>query len=417
MGLSKALKRAVASEDRTSARSTTSTATPRRCATRRASSPARSTMPGSPNLVAWPTTRAKDVLREFRDPLHRAGGRQPRRRLPHPVRGRQAVDRAVCQAVPPRPAGAGALHRRRVRRGVRAGRPRAPGRRRRSSRWSRPTTGRWSRPSRRWSPTGWSRTSCRGSQIHQNAAALLDLGLAIVKLDGMYRGMFNAADVRKICRLLSPGDGRALERLLLSGPTATTTSRRSGRRRSARGCCEAAAAAERGIPRAEMRGPMDKLRRIGRAAPFRAVALFGHSAAGKRPSFGGALGLARARVRLRRRHPRQRQRLRAGAAGADPSGQPADHPAEPAQDHPEAPRRPPEARPGIGFAYVRRPPEIIRANLRLVNADGRRHPWWRRFEPVVCRLRRGLHSAIRLHPLLGCGGSGPSGQRRTTARQ
>lgn len=58
----------------------------------------------------------------------------------------------------------------------------------------------------------------RGSHIHQNAAALLDLGLAIVKLDGMYRGMFNAADVRKICRLLSPEDGRALERLLLLRP-------------------------------------------------------------------------------------------------------------------------------------------------------------------------------------------------------
>jgi len=42
----------------------------------------------------------------------------------------------------------------------------------------------------------------RGGHIHQNAAALLDLGLAIVKLDGMYRGVFDASDVRKICALL-----------------------------------------------------------------------------------------------------------------------------------------------------------------------------------------------------------------------
>ncbi len=58
----------------------------------------------------------------------------------------------------------------------------------------------------------------RGSHIHQNAASLLDLGLAIVKIDGMYRGMFNTADVRKICALLTPEDSVALERLLLSRP-------------------------------------------------------------------------------------------------------------------------------------------------------------------------------------------------------
>ena len=58
----------------------------------------------------------------------------------------------------------------------------------------------------------------RGSHIHQNAAALLDLGLAIVKLDGMYRGMFSPADVRKICALLTPEDAVAIERLLLSRP-------------------------------------------------------------------------------------------------------------------------------------------------------------------------------------------------------
>ena len=40
----------------------------------------------------------------------------------------------------------------------------------------------------------------RGGHIHQNAASLVDLGLAIVKLDGMYRGVFDATDVRKILR-------------------------------------------------------------------------------------------------------------------------------------------------------------------------------------------------------------------------
>jgi hypothetical protein len=58
----------------------------------------------------------------------------------------------------------------------------------------------------------------RGSHIHQNATSLLDLGLAIVKIDGMYRGMFSPADVRKICALLMPEDSIALERLLLSRP-------------------------------------------------------------------------------------------------------------------------------------------------------------------------------------------------------
>ncbi|HET9070180.1 MAG TPA: hypothetical protein VFN28_16185, partial [Amaricoccus sp.] len=58
----------------------------------------------------------------------------------------------------------------------------------------------------------------RGGHIHQNAAALVDLGLAIVKLDGMYRGVFDASDVRKICALLEPEDGAALSALLLARP-------------------------------------------------------------------------------------------------------------------------------------------------------------------------------------------------------
>jgi hypothetical protein len=65
----------------------------------------------------------------------------------------------------------------------------------------------------------------RGGHIHQNAAALVDLGLAIVKLDGMYRGVFDATDVRKICALLEPEDGAALSAILLSRPWGEHTTR------------------------------------------------------------------------------------------------------------------------------------------------------------------------------------------------
>ena len=71
----------------------------------------------------------------------------------------------------------------------------------------------------------------RGGHIHQNAAALVDLGLAIVKLDGMYRGVFDASDVRKICELMHPEDARELSRLLLSRPWGEHTTR--GWRKSA----------------------------------------------------------------------------------------------------------------------------------------------------------------------------------------
>lgn len=71
----------------------------------------------------------------------------------------------------------------------------------------------------------------RGGHIHQNAAALLDLGLAIVKLDGMYRGVFDATDVRKICELLDPEDAHELSAMLLSRPWGEHTTR--GWRKSA----------------------------------------------------------------------------------------------------------------------------------------------------------------------------------------
>ena len=56
------------------------------------------------------------------------------------------------------------------------------------------------------------------SQIHQNAANLLYMGCPIVKLDGVFRGVFNMLDVKKICSLLTPQESAELEYLLLSRP-------------------------------------------------------------------------------------------------------------------------------------------------------------------------------------------------------
>ena len=57
-----------------------------------------------------------------------------------------------------------------------------------------------------------------GSQIHQNAAILLRMGLPIVKLDGLYRGMFNIYDVQRISRLMEPGEATEMQRVLLERP-------------------------------------------------------------------------------------------------------------------------------------------------------------------------------------------------------
>lgn len=57
-----------------------------------------------------------------------------------------------------------------------------------------------------------------GSQIHQNATVLLGLGLPIVKLDGVYRGMFNAIDVLRLQAKLPEDEARALADLLLERP-------------------------------------------------------------------------------------------------------------------------------------------------------------------------------------------------------
>jgi hypothetical protein len=58
----------------------------------------------------------------------------------------------------------------------------------------------------------------QGSQIHQNASILLHLGLPIVKLDGVYRGMFNVFDVQRICHQLEPHEGVELQNVLLERP-------------------------------------------------------------------------------------------------------------------------------------------------------------------------------------------------------
>ncbi len=56
------------------------------------------------------------------------------------------------------------------------------------------------------------------SQIHQNSALLLHLGLPIVKLDCVYRGILNTLDVNTLLRLLPPDEGQDLKRLLYSRP-------------------------------------------------------------------------------------------------------------------------------------------------------------------------------------------------------
>lgn len=57
-----------------------------------------------------------------------------------------------------------------------------------------------------------------GSQIHQNASILLYMGLPIIKLDGMYRGMFNVYDVQRICRLLDETERPEVQQILFERP-------------------------------------------------------------------------------------------------------------------------------------------------------------------------------------------------------
>ena len=57
-----------------------------------------------------------------------------------------------------------------------------------------------------------------GSQIHQNASILLLMGLPIVKLDGLYRGMFSIEDIQMITDHLPEKDALELQALLLERP-------------------------------------------------------------------------------------------------------------------------------------------------------------------------------------------------------
>ncbi|MDG9980344.1 rhamnan synthesis F family protein [Ectopseudomonas oleovorans] len=57
-----------------------------------------------------------------------------------------------------------------------------------------------------------------GSQIHQNNIFLHKIGLPIIKLDGIYRGMFNARDVEKLTEELDAGQQDTFRRIMYSRP-------------------------------------------------------------------------------------------------------------------------------------------------------------------------------------------------------
>ena len=56
------------------------------------------------------------------------------------------------------------------------------------------------------------------SQIHQNAALLVMMGLPIVKLDGLFRGIFNVMDVNLIIDQLDDAEAEELKNILYSRP-------------------------------------------------------------------------------------------------------------------------------------------------------------------------------------------------------
>ena len=57
-----------------------------------------------------------------------------------------------------------------------------------------------------------------GSQVHQNGATLLRLGLPFIKLDALYRGMFVIEDMRLVLEQLDPEEAKELSGLLLERP-------------------------------------------------------------------------------------------------------------------------------------------------------------------------------------------------------
>jgi len=57
-----------------------------------------------------------------------------------------------------------------------------------------------------------------GSQIHQNGIILHYLGLPIIKLDGLYRGIFSTEDVEKLAQQLESSEVMQFKRLMYSKP-------------------------------------------------------------------------------------------------------------------------------------------------------------------------------------------------------
>lgn len=57
-----------------------------------------------------------------------------------------------------------------------------------------------------------------GSQIHQNNILLHHLGMPIIKLDGLYRGMFSVADVVQLASQLSQNEKSSFQKLMFNRP-------------------------------------------------------------------------------------------------------------------------------------------------------------------------------------------------------
>ena len=57
-----------------------------------------------------------------------------------------------------------------------------------------------------------------GSQIHQNNILLHHLGMPLIKLDALYRGMFSIEDVEKIATQLDAQETDSFRRLMFSKP-------------------------------------------------------------------------------------------------------------------------------------------------------------------------------------------------------
>ena len=57
-----------------------------------------------------------------------------------------------------------------------------------------------------------------GSQIHQNNILLHHLGMPIIKLDGLYRGMFSVADVVQLASQLSQNEKSSFQKLMFDKP-------------------------------------------------------------------------------------------------------------------------------------------------------------------------------------------------------